>query len=79
MITIRCEQCGGIVHLFIGMGRSPDKITSMPSNICLHVIKTNKVYLVLSPLLGLGQSYWPSASCTVAKAIELRLEELSRG
>jgi hypothetical protein len=28
----------------------------MPSNTCLQVIKTNKVYLVLSPLLGLGQS-----------------------
>jgi hypothetical protein len=27
MITIQCEQYGGTVHLFIGTGRSPDKIT----------------------------------------------------
>ena len=52
------EQYEGTVHLFIGTGRSPGKITSMPSNTCLQVIKTNKVYLVLFPsLLGLGQSY----------------------
>jgi hypothetical protein len=29
VITIRREQYGGTVHLFIGAGRSPDKITSM--------------------------------------------------
>jgi hypothetical protein len=29
MITIQREQYGGTVHLFIGTGRSPDKITSM--------------------------------------------------
>jgi hypothetical protein len=52
------EQYGGIVHLFIDTRRSPGKITFMPSNTCLQVIKTNKVYLVLFPyLLGLGQSY----------------------
>jgi hypothetical protein len=28
-ITIQREQYMGIVHLFIGTGRSPDKITSM--------------------------------------------------
>jgi hypothetical protein len=28
-ITIQREQYGGTVHLFIGMRRSPDKITSM--------------------------------------------------
>ena len=56
--TSQREQYRGTVHLFIGMGRSPGKITFMPSNICLQVIKTNKVYLVLFPsLLGLGQSY----------------------
>jgi hypothetical protein len=52
------EQYEGTVHLFIGTRRSPGKITFMPSNTCLQVIKTNKVYLVLFPyLLGLGQSY----------------------
>jgi hypothetical protein len=51
-------QYGGTVHLFIGTGRIPGKITSMPLNICLQAIKTNKVHLVLFPsLLGLGQSY----------------------
>jgi hypothetical protein len=55
MITIQCEQYGGTVHLFIGTGRSPTKITFMPSNTRLHVIETNKVYLVIfSSLLGLG-------------------------
>jgi hypothetical protein len=29
VIIIQREQYGGTVHLFIGMGRSPDKITSM--------------------------------------------------
>ena len=58
VITIQREQYGGIVHLFIGAGCSLSTITFMPSNICLYVIKTNKVYLVLFPsLLGLGQSY----------------------
>jgi hypothetical protein len=28
-ITLTCEQYKGIVHLFIGTGRSPRKITSM--------------------------------------------------
>jgi hypothetical protein len=56
--TIQCEHYGGIVYLFIGTGRSPGKITSMPLNICLQATQTNKVYLVLFPsLLGLGQSY----------------------
>jgi hypothetical protein len=27
MITIQCEQYGVTIHLFIGTGRSPDKIT----------------------------------------------------
>jgi hypothetical protein len=29
-ITIQREQYGGTVHLFIGVGRSPDTITFMP-------------------------------------------------
>jgi hypothetical protein len=37
MITIQPEQYGGIVHLFIGTGRSPDKITSMS-------LTTNYIY-----------------------------------
>jgi hypothetical protein len=28
-ITIQCEQYGGIVHLFIGTGRSPGRNTIM--------------------------------------------------
>jgi hypothetical protein len=27
---MQCEQYGVVVHLFIGIGRSPDKITFMP-------------------------------------------------
>jgi hypothetical protein len=45
--TIQREQYGGTVHLFIGTGRGPGKITSMPLNICLQATQTNKVYLVL--------------------------------
>jgi hypothetical protein len=57
-ITIQREQYEGTVHLFIGMGHNPGKITSMPLNICLQAIKTNKVYLVFFPsLLGMGRSY----------------------
>jgi hypothetical protein len=56
--TIQREEYGGTVHLFIGMRRSPGEITSMPLNICLQAIGTNKVYLALFPsLLGLGRSY----------------------
>jgi hypothetical protein len=52
--TIQREQYEGTVHLFIGTGRSPGKITFMPLNICLQTTRTNKVYLVLFPsLLGL--------------------------
>jgi hypothetical protein len=29
MITIQREQYGGTVHLFIGMGHNPNKITSV--------------------------------------------------
>jgi hypothetical protein len=55
MITIQREQYGGTVHLFIGTGRNPGKITSMSLNTYLQVTKTNKAYLVLFPsLLGLG-------------------------
>ena len=61
------EQYGVTVHLFIGTGRSPGKITSMPLKICLQATKTNKVHLVLFPsLLGLGRSYWASTFCIVA-------------
>jgi hypothetical protein len=55
VITIEREQYAGTVHLFIVTTRSPGKITSMPSNSCLQVTKTNKAYIVLFPsLLGLG-------------------------
>jgi hypothetical protein len=37
VITIQHEKYGGTVHLFIGMGRSLGKITSMPSNIYLYI------------------------------------------
>jgi hypothetical protein len=30
VIISQCEQYAGTVHLFIGMGHSPDKITLMP-------------------------------------------------
>jgi hypothetical protein len=35
-ITIQREQYGVTVHLFIGTGRSPDKITSMPLTFTLN-------------------------------------------
>jgi hypothetical protein len=80
VIKIQREQYGGTVHLFIGTRRSPGIITSLPSNTCLQVTKTNKAYLVLFPsLLGLGWSHWPSASCTVAFTQSLHLKELKRG
>jgi hypothetical protein len=33
-ITIQREQYGATIHLFIGMGCSPGKITFMTFNIC---------------------------------------------
>jgi hypothetical protein len=44
--TIQREQYVVIVHLFIGTGLSPDKITFIPLNIYLQATKANKVYLV---------------------------------
>jgi hypothetical protein len=35
-ITIQCEQYGATFHPFIGMGCSPDKITSMPLTFTLN-------------------------------------------
>jgi hypothetical protein len=58
VITIQREQYEGTIHLFIGTGHSPGKITSMPLNICLQATKTNNVHLVFFlSLLGLGRSY----------------------
>jgi hypothetical protein len=48
MITNQREQYGVTVHLFIGTGRSPDKITFMTLNIYLQTTWTIKVYLVFS-------------------------------
>jgi hypothetical protein len=48
VITIQREQYRVIVHLFIGTGRSPGEITSIPLNVYLQASKTNKVYLVFS-------------------------------
>jgi hypothetical protein len=36
VITVQREQYGVTVHLFIGMGRSPDKITSMSLTFTLN-------------------------------------------
>jgi hypothetical protein len=44
--TIQYKQYVVTVHLFIGMGRSSDKITSVPLNAYLQATKANKVYLV---------------------------------
>jgi hypothetical protein len=44
--TIQHEQYGVTVHLFIGSGRRPGEITSIPLNVYLQAIKANKVYLV---------------------------------
>jgi hypothetical protein len=40
VITIQREQYGGTVHLFIGMGHSPDKITYMS-------LITNYIYSIV--------------------------------
>jgi hypothetical protein len=45
VITILREQYSVTVHLFIGTGRSPGEITSIPLNVYLQATKTNKVYL----------------------------------
>jgi hypothetical protein len=37
----------GVLFIYIGTGRSPGKITSVPSNTCSQITKTNKAYLVL--------------------------------
>ena len=39
------EQYGVTVHLFIGTGRSPGEITSIPLNVYLQATKANMVYL----------------------------------
>jgi hypothetical protein len=44
--TIQHEQYEDTVHLFIGTGRSPSKITFIPLNAYLQASKANKVYLV---------------------------------
>jgi hypothetical protein len=44
--TIQPEQYEATFHLFIGMGRNPSKITSVPLNAYLQATKANKVYLV---------------------------------
>jgi hypothetical protein len=49
-ITIQREQYGVIVHLFIGTGRNPDKITSMPLTFTLNY---NASYQGLSSLFPL--------------------------
>jgi hypothetical protein len=46
--TIQREQYGVTVHLFIGTGRSPGEITTVPLNVYLQATKGNKVYLVFS-------------------------------
>jgi hypothetical protein len=45
-VTIQHELYGVTVHLFIGTGRSPREITSIPLNVYLQATKANKVYLV---------------------------------
>jgi hypothetical protein len=50
VITIQREQYGVIVHLFIGTGRSPDKITFMPLT---STINHNTNYQGLSSLFFL--------------------------
>jgi hypothetical protein len=48
VITIQREQYGVTVHLFIGTGRCPGKITFMTLNIYLQTTWIIKVYLVFS-------------------------------
>jgi hypothetical protein len=43
VITIECEQYDVTVHLFIGTGRSPGKITFMTLNIYLQTTWVIKV------------------------------------
>jgi hypothetical protein len=46
------EQFGATVHLFIGMGRSPDKITFMS---LMFTLNHNASYQGLSSLFPLGR------------------------
>jgi hypothetical protein len=48
VITIQREQNSVTVNLFIGMGRSPGKITFITLNIYLQTTWIIKVYLVFS-------------------------------
>jgi hypothetical protein len=48
VITIQRKQYDATVHLFIGTGHSPDKITFMTLNIYLHTTWIIQVYLVFS-------------------------------
>jgi hypothetical protein len=56
-IIIQREQYGATVHLFIGTGRSSDKITSMPLTFTLSY---NTSYQGLSSLSPLGRFCLPS-------------------
>jgi hypothetical protein len=62
VITNQREQYGVTVHLFIGTGRSPGKITFMTLNIYLQITWNTKVYLVFS------SSSWLELKLMVASA-----------
>jgi hypothetical protein len=58
VITIRCEQYGVTVYLFIGTGRNLDEITSIPMNVYLQATKVIEL--------------WHSATLLMHKAFVLR-------
>jgi hypothetical protein len=79
VITIQREQHGVTVHLFIGTGRSPGKITLITLNICLQMTWIVKVYMVFSSA-ALAESKLMIAStfCIVASTQDLHLRKLNR-
>jgi hypothetical protein len=67
-ITSQCEQYGGTVHLFIGMGHSLDKITFV-SLIINHNHDTNyQDYAVFS---SLSRCHPSSQACHHAEALSI--------
>jgi hypothetical protein len=77
--TIQHEQYGITVHLFIGTGRNPDKITSVPLNAYLQATKVNKVHLVFLFLCLVRLEAIELRHSATLLVHSLHLEKQSRG
>ena len=67
-ITIQCEQYGVTVHLFIGPGRSPDKITFIPLTFTLSYNTSYQGLSSLFPLRSVSSSIQAEAPWAIASA-----------